>query len=235
MVESNPLQQKNDAFWAHVFPFGLWMACIMFLGEPAGWKYALRTALGLGALVYFRPWRWYGRFSFKGLGWALLAGVGVFVLWVAPETRWAEQWPRFQHFYQVVCIIPPWALPDPVTETPYAPEVCGWTLTAMRLFGSAVVIAVIEEFFWRGFLYRWLVNEEFLSVSMKCLKWGLLLLTALFFASVHNRWLAGLITGIIYGLLIIRTGNIWAGVIAHGLTNLLLGIYVLQQEAYQFW
>ena len=42
------------------------------------------------------------------------------------------------------------------------------------------VIAVIEEFFWRGFLYRWLVGKEFSSVDLGKLHIPLLLAVGCF-------------------------------------------------------
>jgi membrane protease YdiL (CAAX protease family) len=41
--------------------------------------------------------------------------------------------------------------------------------------------------------------------------------------------------GAVYGLLAVRTGDIWAAALAHGLTNLALGAYVLLCGRYGFW
>ena len=105
----------------------------------------------------------------------------------------------------------------------------------IRLLGSAVVIAPIEEFFWRGFLYRWLLAKDFLVVSLSTFRPGLFLLVALAFGFEHDRWLAGLVAGLIYGALILRTRDIWAACVAHAITNFLLGLYVLATGAYGFW
>ena len=117
----------------------------------------------------------------------------------------------------------------------YAPSVCGWGYTLVRLAGSAFVISVIEEFFWRGFLYRWIQKIDFLDVDPGKLAWPAFLGTAALFAAEHTEWLAGLACGLVYGWLYIRTRNIWAVCIAHATTNLLLGLYVLGTGAYQFW
>ena len=55
------------------------------------------------------------------------------------------------------------------------------------------------------------------------------------FGLEHDRWLAGIFAGLAYGLVAIRTRDIWAAVMAHVVTNLLLGLYVLAVGAYSFW
>ena len=117
----------------------------------------------------------------------------------------------------------------------YAPSVCGWPLALLRLAGSAFVISVAEEFFWRGFLYRWIQNIDFLKVDPGKLAWPAFLGTAVVFGAEHTEWLAGVLCGLAYGALYVRTRDIWAVSIAHIATNLLLGLYVLATGAYQFW
>ncbi len=117
----------------------------------------------------------------------------------------------------------------------YAPSVCGWGYTLLRLAGSAFVISVIEEFFWRGFLYRWIQNVDFLDIDPGKVAWPAFLLTAAVFGAEHTEWFAGVVCGLVYGLLYVKTRDIWAACIAHATTNLLLGLYVLGTGAYQFW
>lgn len=117
----------------------------------------------------------------------------------------------------------------------YAPSVCGWPLALVRLAGSAFVISVAEEFFWRGFLYRWIQNVDFLKVDPGRLAWPAFLGTAALFGAEHTEWLAGILCGLAYGALYVRSRDIWAVAIAHAVTNLLLGLYVFAVGAYQFW
>jgi CAAX prenyl protease-like protein len=103
------------------------------------------------------------------------------------------------------------------------------------LAGSAFVIAIIEEFFWRGFLYRWMLGRFFLDVDHGKMSMAMLLVVSLIFGLEHARWLAGIIAGLAYGLLYIKTRDIWAASIAHVITNMLLGEYVLITGSYAFW
>ncbi len=117
----------------------------------------------------------------------------------------------------------------------YSPQVTGWVRFWIHMFGTSVVIAIIEEYFYRGFLYRWMQGSPFFKLDAGVLKWKVLLLISVFFSVSHFEWGAAIICGICYGLLYIKTRDIWAAIIAHGTTNFLLGLYVIKYNAYQFW
>ena len=223
------------AVWAHALPFAVWLALMELPGMPPAWNYALRTAVCLVLFVWLCPSCWYQQLQVRNLPLAFVVGVAVFAVWVLPESSWARQWPALQDFYFRWAVLPLGKIPEPLTFLPYAPEVCGWPLTLTRLAGSALVIAAIEEFFWRGLVYRWLIGKEFMKIDLGTLRWPILIAVSICFGLEHDRWLAGIVAGLAYGLLAIRTRDIWAAVIAHVVTNLLLGLYVLAMGAYGFW
>ena len=117
----------------------------------------------------------------------------------------------------------------------YAPEICGWPLALVRLAGSVFVISVAEEFFWRGFLMRWIQHIDFLDIDVGHFHALAFAVTAIAFGAEHTEWLVGILCGIAYGWFCLRTRDIWAACIAHATTNLLLGAYVFLTGAYQFW
>ena len=54
--------------------------------------------------------------------------------------------------------------------------------------------------------------------------------TSIIFGLTHpEHWLAGILCGMIYQLLVIRTNRIGDAITAHATTNLLLGIWVVTQ------
>jgi CAAX prenyl protease-like protein len=55
------------------------------------------------------------------------------------------------------------------------------------------------------------------------------------FALEHHLWFAGLLAGVAYGWLYIRAGNLWVPVVAHTITNGLLGVWVLHTGHWEFW
>jgi CAAX prenyl protease-like protein len=223
---------------AHVLPFAAWIALMHFLDVPQlppAWAYALRSVLCLIIFMICRPWRYYERPNYRAWPMALAGGVIVLVAWVGLEGPWMDVVPGLRDLYIKWCILPFGELREPLTKTPYAPEVCGWPLAVMRLLGSGLVIATIEEFFWRGFLYRWLMGLDFTQVKHGHFVPGSFLITAVVFGAEHQEWLAGIVAGLVYGALYVRTRDIWSAVLAHMVTNLLLGLYVLRTGQYFFW
>jgi len=225
---------------AHVVPFVAWLVLLFgleYIGPAGAWKYAVRTATGLGLLLLLRPWRWYGGLRLRHVGMAVVAGVLVFVIWVGPEVRDGAGNPHgmVQELYLRFGVMPLGSLPPTPTTSVYAPATCGWPLTLVRLFGSAVVIAIIEEFFWRAFLYRRLLHRNFLNIDLGEFDLETFVIVCLLFGLEHDRWLAGAVAGAVYGYLMIRTRDVWAAALAHGITNFLLGIYVLRTHSYGFW
>ena len=149
----------NRATWAHVVPFAIWLFAMQMLGDPAGWKYAVRTGLCAGLFLWLHPWTGYPALKIRNLPLAFAVGVAVFIAWIGMQTEWmGMRAPALQDLYLRYAVFPWGRLPDPLKTFPYAPEICGWPLALVRLAGSAFVIAVIEEFFWRGFLYRWMLG-----------------------------------------------------------------------------
>ena len=120
-------------------------------------------------------------------------------------------------------------------QSPYDPAVCGWTLTWVRLAGSAFVIAPVEELFFRSFLYRWLQKGDWTKVPLSRFDLAAFLWTAGVFALEHHtRLAAGAMAGAAYGLLAVRRG-LGAAIVAHVVTNLALGLYVVQTGEWGFW
>jgi uncharacterized protein len=238
VLKNLPFDAEADnekAIWAHVVPFVAWLFIMHMLGDPAGWKYALRTALCAGIFLAFRPWRWYPAPRIRCFLPAFAVGVAVFFIWVFPETRWFARFPALQDFYLRYLMLPFGKPPDPLDSLPYAPENAGWTFALIRLAGSAFVIAVIEEFFWRSFLYRWMLGKFFLQVNPRVMHVGMLLMVSLIFGVEHARWFVGFLAGLAYGWFYIRTGDVWAVSLAHVVTNFILGWYVLATGSYAFW
>ena len=224
---------------AHVIPFIAWLA-LMFSGSyifgENPWIYVLQTAAGFALLLIYRPWRWYKKAALKNVPAAIFVGIIVAVIWIAPELRSSNQGlALWQELYLRFGILPLGELPDAAVKSVYAPQMSGWFFTIVRLVGSAFAIAIIEEFFWRGFLYRWLIDRDFTRVKFRGYEWEAFLFTCLLFGVEHNRWAVGVIAGVLYLILLIKTADIGAVCVAHVITNLLLGLYVIETQSYQFW
>jgi hypothetical protein len=240
------------ALWAHAAPFVAWLLIMQVAGQWLGWSwsYLLQVVVCTTLFLILRPWRWYTPPNLRHLPLALAVGILVFVVWILPEMAWSEAYPGFRLFYfkAFVNLPPGGPLPDyldgttlrhlawPTPEfTLNAPYLIGWPLTLVRLAGSAFVIAVIEEFFWRGFLYRWLIGREFRLIGLREFDLQAFLIMVALFGVEHDRWLVGMLAGAAYGGLVLLTGSLWPAVVAHVVTNYLLGLYVLASGNYGFW
>jgi CAAX prenyl protease-like protein len=60
-------------------------------------------------------------------------------------------------------------------------------------------------------------------------------ITTALFAIEHNRWFAGVVAGVVYNVLYMRSGNLWVPILAHAVTNGSLGVWILYTESWQFW
>lgn len=204
---------------ASIVPYGLWMVLMAVLPSTP-WAYAVRTGVVAFSLLYFAvfttaytwgqtPWK-VGtdpkkctRAWVSAVLWGLLTGLAVFVVWVLPEQfDWA--------WYRDWCI-----LGESGTEA--IAESDPW-LIGVRLAGSALVISIAEELFFR----KWLIAFG-----------GFWWMVALF-AIEHDRYLVGAIAGVAYGVLYLRRG-LFSAILAHALTNLVLGLWVLRTGQWQFW
>ncbi|MCL1910039.1 MAG: CAAX prenyl protease-related protein [Kiritimatiellaeota bacterium] len=202
--------------------------------------YAVRTVLCVVAVCVLRPWRWYPALQKKNVLPAVIMGLVIFLLWVGFETQFIKNLaPGLAELYEKYCVFPFGKLRDLTEFTdkppPYAPSVCGWPLALTRLLGSAFVIAVIEEFFWRGYLLRTAKTPDFLDLDIGYYNPKIFLIVALIFGFQHTEFAAGIITGLVYGYFYLITRDIWAVAIAHITTNLALGVYVLCTGYWWFW
>lgn len=252
------IETDKKVLAGHVAPFAAWVGVILLLQAlesaslcPRGLlplSYAVKSAACAGLFLWLRPWRVYASLSLRHLPLSIGLGVAVAAVWILPETPWfGRASPGLQEFYHRWLIMMPGALPDyfdadffPALppghrSLAYSPEEAGWPLTLMKLAGSACVIAVIEEFFFRGFFYRWLRKGAFWTVPLSSFDAQAFWTVVAVFGLEHDRWFAGMVAGVAYGWLVVRTGDIWAAAIAHGVTNFLLGVYVILSRQYGFW
>jgi len=218
----------NRAAWVRILPFAAYMLFIVVgdglerLGvsqDTLRWLYPAKILLVAALLAAF--WRQYHeladfRLSASQLLTAIAVGVVVLVLWINLDAGW-----------MVVGSAPG-----------FDPRVDGridWLLAAVRIAGAALVVPVMEELFWRSFLMRWIVAPDFESVEPSRLGPKSFVIAVLLFGVEHNLWLAGVVAGAAYSLLYMRHRRLWSPILAHAVTNGLLGIWVLQTGSWSFW
>lgn len=237
-AQSSPqIATERNAFRALTYPFFLWIAGLVLLFFPHDFDfpaivYAVKTVVCALAVWFFKPWRFVPMRAVKGdITLGVLIGIAIYVLWALPEC-WPSQ--SVVTWYQKWLVMMPGTLPD------YSASWCysfyeSPSLAIIKLIGSAFVIAPIEEFFFRGFLMRWLTQRTWQTLPFREVSRYAFWVTVAVFAFEHDRYVGGALAGMAYGALAVYTGSLRASIIAHVLTNFLLGLHVLCFDAYGFW
>ena len=220
--------------WPRILPFSVYMGFIALssllallfpvddqsqVGEL--WLYPIKILIVGGLLVFF--WSKFDELKSplvvswsEGLS-VIGIGVLVYVLWVRMDWPWAMQGEATEY--------------NPFKDA----GSMGMWLAGIRIFGASVVVPVMEELFWRSFLIRWVIDNRFNVVPLGAFTIGSFAATVVLFGLEHNLWLAGMMAGALYNLLLYQTRRLWPCILAHGLTNFLLGIHVLLTEEWQWW
>jgi CAAX prenyl protease-like protein len=108
-------------------------------------------------------------------------------------------------------------------------------MTTTRLAGAVIVVPVMEELFWRSFLIRYVIEPDFEKVPIGRFTWPSFLVTTVLFGLEHDLFLAGMMAGVAYNLLLYYSKSLSHCILAHAITNLALGIYVLISAKWYFW
>jgi exosortase E/protease (VPEID-CTERM system) len=117
----------------------------------------------------------------------------------------------------------------------------GWTTgflalwLVFRLVGTTIVVPVIEELAFRGYLQRRLVAADFTSVPQGRWHWGAVLVSAAVFGAMHGHWLAGFLAGAGFSLAAHLRGRLGDAILAHAVANALLAGWVLGFGRWDLW
>ncbi len=208
---------------ARVAPYFIFVALTALQGwfgeNSKYWFYFAKSIVGIwliwAILPVVKEIRW--TFSLE----AVLVGVGVIVIWIALDPYYpkliqsGKSWNPHEAFG--------------------AGSTLAWFFIVARILGSTFVVPPLEEAFFRSFLYRYILKENFEEVSLKFFHFVPMIISSLLFAFIHREWLAGIFCGIAYQWLVYRRGHLGDAIVAHGISNLLLGLWVVYKGAWQFW
>jgi len=169
-------------------------------------------------VLNFRVERW---------GASLLVGVLIFVLWIAPGLLY----PAYRHsflFDNGIAGTARSSLPESVRHD--AP------VLFFRTMRAVLVVPIVEELFWRGWLMRWVISHDFESIPLGTYTAKSFWMVALLFASEHGPyWDVGLAAGIIFNWWMTRTKSLGDLILAHGVANACLSGYVIAAGKWEYW
>ena len=219
----------SPAALARSIPFAAFMVLLALRGYlpdsaqlDSRWLCGLSVLVVGGLLAWY--WRGYGELARQNLPNAsetllsIAVGLIVFGLWINLDAPWMQLSEPSAGF-----------LPLDLQGQPI------WPLIAVRWIGAALIVPVMEELFWRAFLMRWIESPSFETVDPRRIGLKAIALSTFVFMLAHTLWLAAILAGLAYAWLYRRTGKLWCAVIAHAVTNGVLGIWVVKTGQWQFW
>ncbi len=192
--------------------------------------YAAKIALVVAAMAFV--WPGYRQYS-RGRHWTLAAAVGVLgaVAWIALST-WQRELVAHTQIDWLQSLGERSAF-NPLEQLGDRP-LMAYGFLAVRFFGLVIVVPVIEEFFLRGFLMRFVMDEHWWEVPFgKVNRLAVIVGTAVPVLMHPQEAVAAAVWFSAVTLLMVRSRNIWACILAHAITNLLIGCYVLASG--QWW
>jgi CAAX prenyl protease-like protein len=211
-----------------VAPFAIFLGLLgtsRWVPADGYWESPVRFAV-LAAVCFIC---WPREINLRVSHWASSAGIGaaVFLLWIAPDVLFSGYRQTVLFSNGIVGHVHS-SLPSADLRSPW---VLGW-----RTARAVLIVPVVEELFWRGWLMRWLINTDFRKVPLGTYAPFAFWITALLFASEHGPyWDVGLLTGVIYNLWMIRSKSIADCILMHAVTNALLSAYVIAAAQWQYW
>ena len=195
----------------YMLPFGIYVLTVPILSYffklEIQLAHAIKYILVFALLVYF--WKDY-KLKFKFEIVPILAGLLILIIWIGLE----DHYPLLY-------------------ETSFVPN--SNLMLTLKLFGFIIVAPLIEELFTRGFLIRIFSKLDYEKFPVGKFTWLPFIMTVLFFGFSHNRWVVGLVAGILLNLLYYHKKTVSSTIIAHFAANLALAIYIVHNSYWFFW
>lgn len=236
----------SQPFWnTPEFPRVVPFAVFLLIGSLSGkffagseyWIYALKTLVVAGLV-------WALRGRLPEMRWtvslpAVAVGIAVAVLWIGLDGRIPSLSALYDRFSTLwtgkapapETMDPPW---NPLAFFRDAPAL-GWAFVAVRVVGRSVLVPMVEEVFYRSFLYRMVVRPDFESVSMGHWHPRAFAVTCLLFGLSHpGQWLPAILCAALYQGLVLRHRRLGDAMLAHGVTNAIISGYAIATGNWQF-
>ncbi|MEO8622742.1 MAG: CAAX prenyl protease-related protein [bacterium] len=217
--------ERRTITWVGPFVvFLVWHAVDKYLPIANPGKELLRDTVLLASILLFSR----RLLPTRAPHWAMsiVIGLGVCALWILPDaviTGWRDH-PIFQNAItgRITTSI------DPGKFTPL--------MLALRTMRATLLVPVLEELFWRGWLPRSIQDVHFANVPIGKYTPVAFWATALLFGAEHGPfWEVGLLCGIIYNYWMIRTRSLGDLMLTHAVTNLALSLYVIGTARWMYW
>ncbi|QGZ95477.1 exosortase E/protease, VPEID-CTERM system [Terricaulis silvestris] len=133
-----------------------------------------------------------------------------------------------------------WIVTEPAAETSTLgawletqPPAAAAAWLALRIFGFALIVPIVEELAFRGYLHRALISRRFEAVAPGAFTWVALIVTSVLFGALHGRWLAGALAGAAFAITLYRSKTLSGAIAAHVAANGIIAIYAVMMERWE--
>jgi len=219
---------RRSAAVPYVAPFVIFLALIglsHLWPMPALADEILRLVVMLAVLsLVARPVM---DFRMQNWGASVLVGVAIFILWIAPDLLFVQYRSFFLFDNSVVGTARSSLTEAARHDVP---------VLFLRTLRAVAIVPIVEELFWRGWLMRWVINNDFERVPLGAYSALSFWAVALLFASEHGPyWDVGLVAGILFNWWMIRTKSLGDLILAHAVANACLSGYVIAAGKWEYW
>ncbi len=201
---------RQDPLAAYILPFIILMTTSLIAGaviEVPALAYPARIAVVAAALWLFWPVLRGIKLTPDPL--AIATGLVIGVVWIVALRNTPAD--------------------DILTDRLGALSAAAFTLwVTARLIGTSLIIPVVEELFFRGYILARLNTRNSLATRLVAL-----VVSSGLFAALHGDWILAGLAGLCFGLLYLRRKNVSDAIIAHACANALIGAYALATGQWQ--
>lgn len=233
MQQTTSASEQSASTLPYVLPFALYLLLAQIpMQFPAHypWLHALCVGLVGLATIYLLRGKELIQMHRNILP-GILVGIGGIFLWIVLC--------NFQLEAVIMRYLPHWLQPSArAAFNPFldiAHPLGQWSFIASRILGMAVLVPFVEEVFWRGFLLRWVISPDWRQVSIGSYSLKSFVWVVLLFTLAHPEWLAAAVYCSLLNLLLYWKRDLWNCIVAHGVSNLILAVYVLLTGTWQLW
>ncbi len=240
MNMSQPSAEKGEGalFRAYVVPFLVFLAFSLlgfaldtwkwehpsapwYQQAPEMWIYPLQVIACAAYILWIRrrvDWRAPARYCWLGVAAGVL-GIGVWLLpylmgWI-PNTGGFEPHRVFGENAGAVGVA-----------------------YLFRFARAVLIVPIVEEFFWRGYLMRWCINRDFpqeVPLGQGSLLSYVVVTAAFMFAHNPVDYAGAFVYGSLAYLLVVRTRCLLPVLIMHAVANLIMGVCAVCLDLPQLW
>lgn len=241
--------------WAHIAPFAVFMGFMVVLElinatiawdhpeapwwrrDPAHFIYPVQSLSALALLFHYRrsyTFNWSWKWSLEAVAWG---AVGI-AFWLLPTTLY-DYWNMEGKTHGILGLLGVQERRNGFDASIFDHPMAYGTTLAFRFLRAVVVVALVEEIFWRGFVMRFIndMHGYYWKQPFGKGSWKSYWIVTALFVLAHSKadYAGAFVYGTLTYLLCVRSKSLGACVVMHAVANLLMGIYIITYEKHGLW